>query len=154
VNWDFLLYMLRRCCFGVKWCSWIAHCISSVCFSVLVNGTPSCFFSSSCGLRQEDPLSSLLLVFVMNGGLLDGFSLGNAAFSHLLFFDTLIFYDASPAHLCHLWSLFLCFEAASGLNINLAKSELVMLVKWEDWPVFVWGFHYPVKYLGLPLGAA
>jgi hypothetical protein len=24
VNWDFLLYVLRRCGFGGKWCSWIA----------------------------------------------------------------------------------------------------------------------------------
>jgi hypothetical protein len=65
VNWDFLLYMLRRCGFGERWCSWIAHCISSVHFSVLVNGTPSDFFSSSRGLRQGDRLSPLLFVIVM-----------------------------------------------------------------------------------------
>jgi hypothetical protein len=65
VNWDFLLYMLRRCGFGEKWCSWIAHCISSVRFSVLVNGTPSGFFSGSRGLRQGDSLSHLLFVTVM-----------------------------------------------------------------------------------------
>jgi hypothetical protein len=32
VNWNFLLYMLRRCGFGGKWCSWIARCISSARF--------------------------------------------------------------------------------------------------------------------------
>jgi len=29
VNWDFLLYMPRRCGFGKKWCYWIVHFISS-----------------------------------------------------------------------------------------------------------------------------
>jgi hypothetical protein len=43
VNWNFLL--LRRCGFEEKWHSWIAHCISLMCFilfflffSVLLNG--------------------------------------------------------------------------------------------------------------------
>jgi hypothetical protein len=32
INWEFLLYLLRRCGFGDKLCPWIAHCNSFVRF--------------------------------------------------------------------------------------------------------------------------
>jgi hypothetical protein len=65
INWEFLLHLLRRCGFGEKCCSSIAHCISSVRFSILVSGNPFGLFSSSRGLRQRDPLSPFLFVIVM-----------------------------------------------------------------------------------------
>jgi hypothetical protein len=56
---------VEGCGFGGKWCSWIAHCIFLMRFSVLVKGIPVGFFSSSHGLRQGDHLSPLLVVIVM-----------------------------------------------------------------------------------------
>jgi hypothetical protein len=110
VSWEFLLYVLKRCGFGERWCGWIAHCISTVCFSININRSPSGFFRSSRGLRQGDPLSSLLFVLVMeafsrmiyatvDSGCLSGFSVGSSTqdammVSHLLSADdTLIFCD-------------------------------------------------------------
>ena len=108
VNWNFLLYMLKRCGFGVKWCSWISFCISLVMFTVVVHGSPEGFFDDSWGIRQGNPLSLLLFAFVMealsrilstgiNDRLLEGFKVDNVTVSHLLFADdTLIFCKDSP----------------------------------------------------------
>ena len=65
INWEFLLYLLQRCGFSEKWRRWIFFCISSVRFSILVNGSPCGFFKSSRGIRQGDPLSPLLFVILM-----------------------------------------------------------------------------------------
>jgi hypothetical protein len=94
--------MLRRSDFREKWCSWIAHHISSVRFSVLVNDSPTGFFNSSRGLRQDNPLSPFLFVIVVetlskmitaivDRGFLSSFSVGSRPptvnISHLLFAD-------------------------------------------------------------------
>ena len=174
VNWRFLLYILERCGFGIKWRTWIHYCISTTCFFVLVNGTSKGFFKSSRGLRQGDPLSPLLFVFMMEafskmiagavaGGFLSGFSVGEATsgsinISHLLFADdTLIFYDAKQEQIRALRAFLLCFEAVSGLKVNLAKYEVVpvglvpnveSLASILDCKIS----QLPMKYLGLPAG--
>lgn len=64
VNWNFLLSILQKMGFGDKWCKWIMVCASLASFSVLVNGVSQGLFPSSRGLRQGDPLSSLLFILV------------------------------------------------------------------------------------------
>ena len=102
VNWKFLMAVLRKMGFGEKWIKWVERYISIVKFSVLVNGSPSGFFQSSRGLRQEDLISPYLFVIVMelfscllkraiSGGYLSGWRVRGRSgegilISHLLFF--------------------------------------------------------------------
>ena len=65
VNWNFLLYLLERCGFCLKWRKWIHYCISTGRFSILINGSPEGFFGSSHSIRQGDSLSPLLFAIVM-----------------------------------------------------------------------------------------
>ena len=175
VNWNFLMQMLERSGFSTKWRQWILFCISTVRFSILINGSPCGFFGSSRGLRQGDPLSPLLFVLVMEtlGRMLDkavlegrmsGFGVGNLegrsmAVSHLLFADdTLIFCKAYLDQILILRMILIWFKAVSGLKINLGKSELVPVGVVINFDLFlaVLGCKQgslPMKYLGLPLGA-
>jgi hypothetical protein len=115
-----------------QWCLWIAHCISLVWFLVLVNDSPTGFFSNFHGLRQGDSLFAFLFVIVMEAlgmmisaavsrGLFSGLSVGTPSnISHLLFAnDTLLLCGVDPNHLCNLWSSFLLFEVVSGLKTEL-----------------------------------
>jgi hypothetical protein len=175
VNWEFLLYLLRRCGFGQKWCSWIACCISSASFSVLINGSPAGFFNSSRGVRQGDPLSPFLFVIVMEAfsrmtkALVDhsrfsGFAVGTRGseqvnISHLLFADdTLVFCGASLEQVQAIDELLIFFELVSGLKVNLAKSTLVPVGEVSNVGALaeVLGCEVgslPIPYLGIPLGA-
>ena len=134
--------VLHKMGFGSRWMEWIWRCISTAKFSVLVNGVPVGFFSSTKGLRQGDPLSPYFFVLGMevlnallrraaDGGFILGYKLRGGGrmelnVSHLLFADhTIIFCEARKENLTFLsWTL-AWFEAASGLRINLAKSELI-----------------------------
>ena len=174
VNWDALLYLLNRMGFGLKWREWIKACISTVRFSVLVNGSPVGFFGSSRGLRQDDPLSPLLFLLVMevlsrilkkteDSGLLRGFHVGpvnsiRVRISHLLFADdTILFCDASRDQLLAIRLALSCFQAFTGLKVNVEKSEIVPVAEVGNIDDLASILRcrvgsLPMKYLGMPLG--
>ena len=140
-----------------------------------MNGVPACFFPSTKGLRQGDPLSPYLFVMGMEvlgilirraveGGFLSGCNIregGRTALniSHLFFADdTIVFCEANKDHLSHLsWILF-WFEVASGLKINLGKSEIIPVGEVDDIEELAVEIgcrvgSLPSQYLGVPLGA-
>lgn len=107
---------------------------------------------------------SKLLDRVVDGLFIEGFFVASRdsfplTVSQLLFADNiLIFCGVDPDQLLHLKCAMLCFEAVSGLRINLGKSELVPVGSVPEvvglaliLGCMVSGL--PMKYLGPPLGA-
>jgi hypothetical protein len=80
---------------------------------------------------------SRMLIATLDQGNLTGFSVESRDFeelvvNHLLFADDTIFCGAQEEQIRQLWCIFLCFEVASRLRINLGKSEIVPIGEIED----------------------
>ncbi|WMV28378.1 hypothetical protein MTR67_021763 [Solanum verrucosum] len=175
VNWEYLLGILHSMGFGRKWIRWIRFCISTVKFSILINGSPEGFFPASRGLRQGDSLSPFLFLLVMEGlnsmiktahinDWIRGFNVVKEVntrleITHLQYADdTLIFCDAEDSQLKILRIVLILFESVSGLHINWRKSHIFPI---NDVPriqnlVDILGVEIgqlPTTYLDMPLGA-
>ncbi|GJR16541.1 RNA-directed DNA polymerase, eukaryota, reverse transcriptase zinc-binding domain protein, partial [Tanacetum coccineum] len=106
VNWSFLLYVMEKIGFGVKWRRWIKGCISSASVSILINGSPSCKLIMERGLRQGDPLSPFLFLIVAEA----------LQVIMLEAYDALIFEEWSPKNVKNLISILKGFGDASGFK--------------------------------------
>lgn len=139
-------------------------------FSVLVNGSPSEFFSSSRGIRQGDPLSPYIFsygVLVYSYGLISSIRQIISPkrtrvdkVSHLLFAnDMLIFCKAdrdSIKELNHLLELLHNLHLNIELTINRGKSKFFLCkgCKLREELSSIIGIvigHLPIKYLRQPL---
>ena len=108
VDWSFLEQALVKLGFNEIWVRWIMACVSSVRYSIRFNGTISDSFQPTRGLRQGDPLSPYLFLFVadalstvlqkeINRGEVEELRISRNApgISHLLFADdALLFFKA------------------------------------------------------------
>ncbi|GJS22452.1 RNA-directed DNA polymerase, eukaryota [Tanacetum coccineum] len=123
---------------GTKWRGWIQGCLTSAMGSILVNGSPTSEFKFHKGLKQGDPLSPFLFIFVMeslhlsfnnilNAGLFKGIRVDDSlTLSHLFYADDAVFLGKwDRMNVVTIVHILKCFFMASGLQINIHKSKLM-----------------------------
>ena len=138
VEWVFIEKVMRRLGFNEKWIGWVMKCITSVSYSVIINGEAYGNISPSRGLRQGDPLSPYLFILcteafsallddASNRKKINGISIcrGCPSVTHLLFADdSLLFWKVDRGEVCLLTKILDLYEATSGQKINSEKSSV------------------------------
>ena len=138
VEWGFIEQVMRKLGFHERWIGLIMRCITTVSYSVLINGVAHGNIVPSRGLHQGDPLSSYLFLLCADGfsslinkavrsHTMSGLSIcrGYPMISHLFFADhILLFYKVSSQECQHLIGILHLYEAASSQKINTDKSSM------------------------------
>ncbi|KAL9689840.1 hypothetical protein QQ045_010231 [Rhodiola kirilowii] len=171
VDWVFLETILHKLGFAEGWIRIVMQIVTSVTYYIRVNETCTEEIIPRRGIRQGDPLSpylfilcieffTMLLYHYRSLGLIDGIKICRRApvVSHLLFADdSLLFLKLSYASLRWVREILLILEKASGLRVNLDKSEI--MVSRNAQPDLIHHIHQILgvkivtnhaKYLGLP----
>jgi len=138
LEWSFLKTTMEYMGFDDRWIQWIMTCVSSVSFSVLINGSPQGSITPERGIRQGDPMSPYLFILfaeVLSHMMkqadlkrhLQGIRISDQgpAITHLLFADDSLFFmlvnDKSCKTIREILSL---YEKVSGQAVNLRKSSI------------------------------
>lgn len=138
VKWNFLRAVLTIMKFDTKWVKWIMECLTSVNYTLLVNGNLTTSFQSSQGLRQGDPLSLYLFLICANilsisllqaesSKRIQGVRVGKRGlfFTHLFSAnDSLLFFRNDKYSLRNLQNSLDWYCNISGQKINLGKFDL------------------------------
>ncbi|KAL0409477.1 UNVERIFIED_CONTAM: Retrovirus-related Pol polyprotein from type-1 retrotransposable element R2 [Sesamum radiatum] len=140
VEWNFLERVLHRIVIHEGCIRLIMLLVTSVSYSLMLNGKQFGYFTPRRGLRQGDPLSPYLFLFIAEtfSSMLQraeeqhhiqGIAVARGApkVSHLLFVDdTIIFSQATEGAMRTIRDILELYAGASGQVINLEKSSMVI----------------------------
>ena len=124
--------------FNDRWIDLVMECITSVTYSILINGEPSGDIRPSRGIRQGDPLSPYLFLLCSKGlhrlikqatekGDIQGVSIchNGPKLTHLFFADdSLLFCRATTQECEKVMDILSSYEKVSGQKLNRDKTAL------------------------------
>lgn len=139
LEWGFLKEAMQNMGFGDRWIFWIMACISTLSYSVFINGAPKGSIVPERGLRQGHPLSPFLFILcaevlshMMSRATetrsLMGIKVATRApaVNHLLFADDSLFFTLENEKAAKkLKYIFGKYEEASWQAINYSKSSIM-----------------------------
>ena len=135
VEWSFIEKVMEKTGFHEKWIQLIMQCITTVSYSMIINGSVhGCIFPTR-GLRQGDPLSPYLFLLCVDGfsslikdaarnQMLSGISIcrGCSMVTHLFFANNSLLFCKATNQECHkLIEILGLYEVASGQKVNAEK---------------------------------
>lgn len=137
----FLQGMMVQMGFSIQWVDFMMKCVSTVSYSVCLNGKLGPSFHLTRGLRQRDPLSQYLFLICSEGlssllrlakqeGILSGVKASRSGpiISHLLFVDNCtLFGEASLQEVQRLKSILKEYEVDFGQCVNFDKSSVFLV---------------------------
>ncbi|KAL0300239.1 UNVERIFIED_CONTAM: Retrovirus-related Pol polyprotein from type-2 retrotransposable element R2DM [Sesamum angustifolium] len=171
VEWDFLFEVLKLFNFPARFIGWIEQCVTTVSFSISLNGSIYGYFPGARGLRQGDPMSPYLFVLVMEiwTTLLrhrvqndPNFQFHWKCKEHRILSlcfadDVLLFCKAHIPSVQVIKDTLTEFANMSGLKVNASKSHIIISKSGQNEKqqiLNLLGFQegsLPVKYLGVLL---
>ena len=138
VEWGFLKQVMTRMGFHERWISMIMEYISTVSYSLLINGEPTRLITPTRGLRQGDPISLYLFLLCAEGlngllktaanqGDIHGVSLCRRGpkITNIFFADdSLLFCRATRVECQKIQDILWLYEKASRQKLNRDKTTL------------------------------